>query len=78
MIAVPFMEIFDNPQQFGPLIASIPHLLSRYDLIPAAGTQRVAEEEGDSVEGLKTTAVVAEDTETQETTGIDAAELKLD
>ena len=34
MIAVPFMDIYENPSRFGELIASIPHLVSHIDLIP--------------------------------------------
>jgi len=36
MIAVPLMEVFENANRFGPVIASIPHLLSKYDVIPAS------------------------------------------
>lgn len=73
MIAVPFMEIFDNPLQFGPLIASIPHLLSRYDLIPTASLQvtsvQANEEHGDESE-------VVGEAEVTETTGINAEEVE--
>lgn len=34
MIAVPFMDIYENPGRFGDHIASIPHLMSHIDLIP--------------------------------------------
>jgi hypothetical protein len=34
MIAVPFMDIYENPGRFGDHIASIPHLVSHIDLIP--------------------------------------------
>lgn len=36
LIAVPLFEIFENSSRFGPLIASLPHLLSRLDFVPVA------------------------------------------
>ena len=32
LLAVPLFELYGNPQKYGPEIASIPHLLSRYRL----------------------------------------------
>jgi hypothetical protein len=34
LVAVPLFEIFENSSRFGPLIASLPHLLSRLDSVP--------------------------------------------
>lgn len=31
LIALPLMEMYDNQQKYGPIISSIPHLVSRYD-----------------------------------------------
>ena len=31
LLAVPLFELYDNAARYGPVIASIPHLISRYD-----------------------------------------------
>lgn len=31
LLAVPLFELYDNPARYGPQLASIPHLLSRYN-----------------------------------------------
>lgn len=36
LVAVPFYELYDNMARYGPVISSIPHLLSRYRLNMAA------------------------------------------
>lgn len=33
LVAVPLFELLDNSSRYGPLIASIPHLLSRYNIL---------------------------------------------
>lgn len=35
LVAVPLFEVYDNPQRYGPIIASIPQLLSRFQFILA-------------------------------------------
>mmetsp|Transcript_36522 Transcript_36522/g.115198 ORF Transcript_36522/g.115198 Transcript_36522/m.115198 type:complete len:177 (-) Transcript_36522:62-592(-) len=35
LLAVPLFELYDNVQRFGPVIASIPHLLSKYNITNA-------------------------------------------
>ena len=37
LVAVPLFEIYDNPQKYGPIIASIPQLLSRFQFVLAGG-----------------------------------------
>ncbi|GAB4818118.1 hypothetical protein N2152v2_005164 [Parachlorella kessleri] len=37
LVAVPLFEIYDNPQRYGPIIASIPQLVSRFQFILAGG-----------------------------------------
>ena len=32
LLAVPLFELYDNAARYGPMIDSLPHLLSRYDL----------------------------------------------
>ena len=41
LLAVPLFELYDNAARYGALIASLPHLISRYDFafvssVPAA------------------------------------------
>lgn len=31
ILAVPLFELYDNSQRYGPQLAAIPHLLSRYN-----------------------------------------------
>ena len=31
LLAVPLFELYDNTQRYGPQLAAIPHLLSRYN-----------------------------------------------
>ncbi|KGG53016.1 hypothetical protein DI09_117p10 [Mitosporidium daphniae] len=33
LVAIPFFELYENANRFGPLIASVPYLISRYHLI---------------------------------------------
>lgn len=33
LLAVPLFELYDNSQRYGPQLAAIPHLLSRYNFI---------------------------------------------
>lgn len=37
LVAVPLFEVYDNAQRYGPIISSIPQLLSRYHFILAGG-----------------------------------------
>ena len=41
LLAVPLFELYDNAARYGPVIASLPHLISRYEFafvasVPAA------------------------------------------
>ena len=35
LLAVPLFELYDNSQRYGPQLAAIPHLLSRYNFVYA-------------------------------------------
>lgn len=46
LIAVPLFEIYENSQRFGPLVASLPHVLSRLDLSPVSPAAASADAAG--------------------------------
>ncbi len=33
-MAVPLFELYDNAERYGPVLAGIPQLISRYDVMP--------------------------------------------
>ncbi|EGG10959.1 Cleavage/polyadenylation specificity factor subunit 5 [Melampsora americana] len=35
LLAIPLFELYDNPQRYGPQLAAIPHILSRFSFIYA-------------------------------------------
>ncbi|KAI9616988.1 hypothetical protein H4Q26_010625 [Puccinia striiformis f. sp. tritici PST-130] len=35
LLAIPLFELYDNPQRYGPQLAAIPHVLSRFSFIYA-------------------------------------------
>jgi len=47
LIAVPLFEIFESSSRFGSLVAGLPHLLSRFELLPVPAA---ASHNGDVVE----------------------------
>jgi hypothetical protein len=63
LLAVPLFEVHENTSRFGPVIAALPHLLSRFRLtmagapspppplmLPAAGAAQPAEANGAAVQ----------------------------
>ncbi len=62
LLAVPLFEVHDNTARFGPVIAALPHLLSRFRLtmagapsplppmLPPAGAAQPAEANGAAVQ----------------------------
>jgi len=42
LVAVPLFEIYDNAQRYGPIISSIPQLISRFNIITASAAQLAA------------------------------------
>ena len=34
LVAVPLFELYDNAERYGPVLAGIPQLISRYDVMP--------------------------------------------
>jgi hypothetical protein len=51
LIAVPLFEIYDHAQRYGPIIASVPQLLSRYQLVLSSGDAGGGEEKMEEERG---------------------------
>jgi len=51
LIAVPLFEIYDHAQRYGPIIASVPQLLSRYQLVLSSGDAGGGEEKTEEERG---------------------------
>lgn len=62
LIAVPLFEIFENSQRFGPLVASLPHVLSRLDLSPVSPAAADAVPAGTDPSSTGTASTAADST----------------
>ncbi len=44
LVAVPLFELYDNAERYGPVLAGIPQLISRYDVMPNLPVDKIISE----------------------------------